>query len=71
MKGKDIFTRDTSLDNEYCQLLLSIEGRLGSDVLFPLLESAEKQNKKIAIDETNLDVSIFDNDIAVNNIILV
>jgi hypothetical protein len=71
MTGKEIFNRDTSLDNEYCQLLLSIESRLGSDVLFPFLESAEKQSKKIAIDETNVDVSIFDNDIAVNNIILV
>ena len=71
MTGKEIFNRDTSLHNEYCQLLLSIESRLGSDVLFPILENAESQNKKIAIDETNLDVSIFDNDIAVNNIILV
>lgn len=51
MDGLTLFERYTALNNSYSQTLLTLFAQMGEE-LFPFLEKAEKQNKKISIKET-------------------
>lgn len=49
LPGAELFEIYTAERNEYSQTLLTAYSLIGDD-LFPLLEQAEKEQKKIALD---------------------
>lgn len=71
MTGEEIFDRDIKANDEYAQLLLTLSSRIEHDELLQLLETAEKENKKIGIAESKEDFEMPDNEISIENIILV
>lgn len=53
MTGKDLFDKYTIENNEeYSQTLMTIFSNIGEEV-YPLLERAESENKKLSIGESN------------------
>lgn len=70
-KGKELFEQHTAEFSEYAKLLLSLYTIIGEADLFKLLEQADAQGKKLAIDESKIAVSNIDDDINVDIIILV
>ena len=59
MKGQELFLELTKPRNEYSQLLDFLFMQIGED-LFPLLEQAEAEGKKIVYDESKVPVDILD-----------
>lgn len=55
LSGRDLFLFYTDQGGEYSQVLLQAYLEIGDD-LYPLLEQAEKEDKKIVIVETMDDV---------------
>lgn len=61
MSGKDLFNKYTDLDQEafsndelaYAQTLMTILVNIGN-AIYPLLERAEVENKRLSIDESKL-----------------
>ncbi len=70
MTGAEIYNRDADVYSEYASLLQTLYLHLGENVLYRLLEQAEKQNKKLAINES-IPVAIGDDDILESSIIFV
>jgi hypothetical protein len=72
MKGKQIFEQHTAEYSEYAKLLMSLRTIIGEAELFDLLEQADKQNKKLAIDESKIPTDgDIDDDISIDTIIFV
>lgn len=59
MTGKDIFLRVTSEKGEYSQLIDFLFINMGED-LYPLLEKAHAENKKLKYDESKVPEGILD-----------
>lgn len=53
MTGFEIYDREIEKGGDYAQALRTMFLNIG-EKLFPLLEDAEKEGKKLEIDETNL-----------------
>lgn len=53
MTGKELFEKYTKARDEYARTLLTIEVNIG-DEIYPLLEQAEREGKKLEIDESQL-----------------
>ncbi len=70
MTGAEIYQRDAAVYSKYARLLQTLRLHLGEDVLYPLLERADKQGKKLAIDE-NAPVELCEDDILESSIIFV
>jgi len=66
MTGKQLFSDLTERDfsgsaaDEYAQLLQTIAGDIGDDI-YPLLERAESQGKKLAVKDLLADEIILEN----------
>jgi hypothetical protein len=59
MKGQELFLELTKPRNEYSQLLDFLFTQIGED-LFPLLEQAEAEGKKIVYDDSKVPEGIMD-----------
>lgn len=71
MTGKQLFEQQTAVYNEYSGFLLSLHTILGEASLFDLLEQAEKNGKKLALDESAVPADKLDDDIDIDTIIFV
>lgn len=70
-KGKQLFEQHTAKFSEYAKLLLSLFTIIGEADLFKLLEQADAQGKKLAIDESKITADDLDDDINLETIIFV
>jgi hypothetical protein len=68
MKGKDILKNHFDSRSEYAKELLTIYENIGTDI-YPLLVKAEKEGKKLSVDESKLP-KLWDT-FGVNHIIMV
>lgn len=67
--GKEIFDHYTAVRSKYSQTLLTIHAYIG-DQLFPILEEAERQDKMVAIDESDKQGMFWDG-LGVEDVIIV
>jgi hypothetical protein len=70
MTGVEIYKRDAAVYNTYAKLLQTLRLHLGEAVVYKLLERAEAQGKKLAIDPL-APVELYQDDIAESSIIFV
>ena len=53
MKGKDLFSKYINLRDDYARDLMTIFLNIGESI-YPLLEKAEREGKKLSINEADL-----------------
>jgi len=59
MDGRELYLKYTDMPGEYRRLLFFLFLNIGED-LYPLLEKAEKEGKKLSYDDSKAPVDILD-----------
>lgn len=70
MTGKELFNKYTNEANEYAQTLMTIWAHIG-DAIFPLLEKADKDGKKLDVKAVAAGSEYLQDELTTDDIILV